>query len=391
MLLAIAAIAVPRILSGIENGGAALDFESAIRVYFAVVIGLALIGSALFYGHRCNPLQVRTWRIFAGTAAFLLLVFALDRQNLLMHEYSWIRYPTAIALILAGSMGLVLAKRSGPRHRIAWAILGSGFMFGGLDEVFQLHEAIPGLIRIENSTIAGVWNDLSTVAFFLIGLVVVFVLWRKLKAAGPEGGFPRWLMRGYWTAVFTFGVSQFFDTADRFFRIGLEYGADGLAAAGHRFPDYWYMFAHPVHMLNTVEEILELTAALMFFACTWHYLRSRSEMQEPEPRQPGKGPRAAYGVVLLVLVIMGWSEATSGSPLTDGREANIEQQTRDKGATLLETGERENLPLRRMFRDLKRTKRENGELLFETGTENGSNIVPRLVWRASGAVTEAGQ
>jgi hypothetical protein len=392
-ILAVVSFAVPPVLGWVETGEyGALEYEAAMRIYLTLAIGLALVGSLLFFGHRFDGLGRRIWRALAVTAGMLLLIFALDMRNQLMHEYSWIRYPTAIALILAGSIALVIAKRSGPRHRVAWAILGAGFLFGGFDEVFQLHEAIPNLVRIENDTIAGVWNDLSTVLLFLIGVAVVVVLWRKLRADGPEGGLPAWLMRGYWTAMFVFGLSQFFDTADRFFRIGLEYGADGLAAAGHRFPDYWYLIASPVVLLNSIEEILELTAAVLFFACTWHYLKVRDDNPEPQGRPWGRAPRAAYGIVTALLVILGWGAATAGSPLTDGREAWIEKSERDRDAELLRAQERaENLPLRRMFRDVRGTKTGPGGLQFETGSLNGEMIVPRMLWRVSSETQQAGK
>ncbi len=263
--------------------GKPVGYEGGMRLCLALTMAVSLLAARALGWRRWNLSQRRLWATLAATSGVLMLIFAFDWGSLLQDEYSWIRYPTAAALCGAGLGCMLIAWRNRqPRTRLTvmWMVLALGFHFAWLDEIFQLHEAFGQLLKgVRYPSLA---TDLVTVGYFAACLLVVAVLWRVLQRSG-QGGQTRShlvaqdsslarLTRGYLSAAILFGIAQLLDTVDKQIQILLQYIVGRELGAGQNLPGFWYLLSSPRQLCNSVEEILECVAAVLFLFFTWSLL-----------------------------------------------------------------------------------------------------------------------
>ena len=109
-------------------------------------MALSLGMSALARWPQWSLRMRQTWWALTALLVSSIPIFLLD-ETLLWLEESWVRYPTAMALIAAGFAGLYLVKlrlaSSMPvGETIFWLLLACCFIFLGADEYLELHESL---------------------------------------------------------------------------------------------------------------------------------------------------------------------------------------------------------------------------------------------------------
>jgi hypothetical protein len=429
--LCVSAVVGPRLLGWWESAsGSRLHYEAALRIYLAITMIVSWAATALFGWTRFTRLERRIWAFAGVTLPILLAIFAFDSDSPLMDEFSWIRYPTAAALIGAGGLALLVltrAWRSGAaRHlTVLWFVLACGFVFGGLDEIFQVHENLANWVRLYAYPVA--IGDLVTFLYAFGGVGVLVVVWRfRHRASEQEGAEIRrkatdaalepWLIRGYFNAVVIFGISQLFDSGDKLVLVALRQLAGALADAGHSFPDLWYLIYEPRQLMNSIEEILECVAAMLFLVVTWQMVRwgrDREDVRPPARLSVGWAVgRLVFAAAVVALTVAGWSSATRGSPFEAGpyvpgevsmrRSETVALSPTVTGDAHLSGGERPSadrergeivwldasggvivrLRLRRMFRDLLGVApTSDAGVHFQTANVHGTSFLPHILWQ----------
>jgi len=313
--------------------GAGLAAEAAVRCYLGFTYGLALVASALLRWHSWSLGMRRTWLALALVYVLLLWIFGFDATSL-RTEKSWIRYPTAGALAAAGCIALLLCARS-LRDRAAsgwalacfWLVIGAAFLFLGADEVFGYHEALGDKLKRAES-LPRMGQNAVTAAYLILAIIALPLLW-KFFGRPIQSRYP-WLLRGYAYGIAVFGASQIFDLFNKRVLAALRPVGEKLVAAGELPPDLWYVMQRPRLVLNSAEEVLECTAAVLLLVVTlrvWRALTS-GEDDETRPQAAARGPwatRAALAAAgsLLTLVALGGSAAFTREPLL-GHPAAIE-------------------------------------------------------------------
>jgi len=306
-----------------------LPDEAAVRAYLAVGFGLALAVAGLRGWHGWSLGARRTWISLAAGFALLLVIFALDESEL-RREPSWIRYPTGGALGAAGITGLTLAvmafrRRAGllRAETLFWVAIGCAFLFLGGDELFEFHEQIGKALESSDSdAVPRLSQNAVTALYALLALLAFPVLW-KLFGRHLVATYP-WLLRGYATGIAIFVASQAFDLLNKPALRGLRRWGHERVGAGELLPDLWYVLYRPRHVLNSVEEVLECTAAILLLVLTARVLvatlSGQSDNEAPEDAQRGafasNGSRA-LGVALVALSLLGASAALRRDPLLD--------------------------------------------------------------------------
>lgn len=302
----IAAFIAPPVLDSIERlMGRSLSYEVLMRGYLGMMYVLLVwwMRSAALYWPQSSagdkPPRYRTWVIWP--LIILLFVLLADQKWTLTEENSWIKYPTAGALLLAGYWMRKSSK-----------LLMAGLVFAAADELFSFHEKIgAGIERLLGTS--HVTTDLVTAAYGLIGLAVLVVVLRKARSFGP------WLYLGMIIFVF----ATVLDTFD-----GVVFGAlrdltDWLTInmrfeSVWRFQDLWFAIYKPGLFMNGLEEVNEYVAAVLFAFAANRAGRSAG-VDPPHGVTAGgaQGPalRMVGVLIIIFLATITLSRARSFSPI----------------------------------------------------------------------------
>lgn len=186
------------------------------------------------------------------TVVVLSLILLIgDSQDFTKEEGS-ITYFTSVMLVFAGASGalnLVMHRYVLGSPFIVqafWGAITAAFFFAGLDEAFALHEKIGGLIHefVGTGGSAGFFRDAVTAFYSLSGVVVAFLAYRFLRPYIARPGQQFHIF--FFAAAGVYFVSTLLDTFDtKLVPLSTE--------------------LHFVYMAALIEEILEFTAASLFF------------------------------------------------------------------------------------------------------------------------------
>lgn len=262
----LAAWTIPSLISEIEAmAGRALSYEVLMRAYIGLGFCLIVFTVAAIVLWRRHLLW---WRYalltLCGALGTTFFVFIFDQKHSLTEEYSWIRYPTALALFAAGGFLLWAAKKQllNFKQKMAFWLLSAGLFFAGADELFLIHEFIGGrlqtLFKLPDFT-----TDLITVGYGLIGFAVLIFIFQTLRRL-PATHRLRVFFQLYFFGIFLFILATGFDSIDGLIFEWLRRFTDTLAMRGYEFSDVWFIIWQPKIFLNGWEEILECTAAIIF-------------------------------------------------------------------------------------------------------------------------------
>lgn len=256
-----------------------MSIEHSVRwSAWAVVLLLALSGIAIsyYYGYR----WVR-WIGFVmiGVLGALIPMNLFDPTSI-RDEYSWIRYPTALFLFIAGVLLLFVSRtynkgEKWPKSKEwIWVVFASGLWYAGADEVGQVHERI-GTFFENLFHLPHYFSDLITMAYGVIamGVLVVFLVLKKQGKIEVSKEFGAIYLMG----MALFMTSTMFDTFDfvahkilRWFGVWLSHNGSGFLQSLFTF---WY---DPKLVLNGIEEFFECTAALLFAIGAFLLLKQRA-------------------------------------------------------------------------------------------------------------------
>lgn len=333
--LLISAFAMPWVFDTVERvTGATLPYEGTLRLSLLFAHGLLLVFSGAYLlvrGTRCG------WHIWIGfTLSFISLavIFFGDTENRLMNEYSWIRYTTSGLLFGAGLYGLYHARATHARRQSIWialllALIGSAFIYAGLDELAQIHEKIGNWMSaaFHLSAAAGDW---ITVAYALVGVICVgFILYKgrgELQALTQHADFVILLSCG----AIVYLISTLFDTADFTILEWLQRVIAGMMSDGrYVVGDAWFLIWAPRNFLNSMEEVLEHTAALLFMLA-FFFLTARELAVERARERSGRNaaPKkyrlaawtiaSATSLLTIALIIFSIPDTFPATPLANG-------------------------------------------------------------------------
>lgn len=257
----------------IEMAEARVQDELFARLFVFWVI-------VLFYAAILGGKSIRS-RFSAQRWFFILLVlfalgaaFALGDPNyLISDEYNLIRYWTAGVLGVAGVISVLCSLDS--KYALPDRLFGFAFglllMLAGGDELLQYHEHMSGQIDTILSTgsqLSG--QDLVTLGFAVLGAVAVLLAVLALrflpqaKKIIQDGRYNK-TFSFFALAVFVFLAAMLLDTFDWY----LQLSANSLLRTvfGPSIENEalrWYGEDYVTYAANSVEELLEYLAALLF-------------------------------------------------------------------------------------------------------------------------------
>ena len=255
------------------------DFDYYAEV-FARLFVCSLVAAGLFICWKNKALVFdRTRpRWLRGALAVLAAGFglsALDPVNAISQEENVIRYFTS-GFLLAASLVLVPASLRAGRLLfdrvvgIGFAVL---FTLAAVDEVLELHEGAGDLISTTERQVMHVdTQDLTTLFVALLGIVgsvVAFFGLRILKRFPRFGVTPRHERSVYLfcAACLVFMAAMMLDSFDWAVEDGVN-AILALAVFARDGATFAFLEAQGliIRAANSVEEFLELTAAMLFFA-----------------------------------------------------------------------------------------------------------------------------
>lgn len=239
--------------------GYGATIETVVRSCFLLFF-FQLLLVILFYlfVRPVAELRLRLILYFLFAESLILcVIWAFDApQNYFRSESSAMTYFSSVVLILVATGAFVnlfflwFRNQAGKAVRIFWGLLAAAFLFAALDEFFKIHEAIADITNVPN------WGqDLLTASYAAGGIFVLALFYKTFRHTlfNWQNYFPRLLVAG----ILTLGLSSFFDTFDRGFH--------------HFFGRYYDVN----HLCNSLEELLEFTAACAFCcACLINLLES---------------------------------------------------------------------------------------------------------------------
>ncbi|MDP2630973.1 MAG: hypothetical protein Q8P56_06245, partial [Candidatus Uhrbacteria bacterium] len=158
-----------------------LPFEGTLRISILGIHALLLMLAGAWTLVRGGRIHAMIWWAFFVSFIILAGIFFGDRTHRLLEEFSWIRYSTSLFLILASLCGFaIFVKRlrsDGFFRSFFWLFLAGGFLFGGLDEVLEIHEAIGRFLQ-KAFSYSGEVTDYVTIGYAFIAFIVIFLLVR---------------------------------------------------------------------------------------------------------------------------------------------------------------------------------------------------------------------
>lgn len=264
-----AAYFFPPIIKAVEQWlGHTLPYEMNMRFYLAGMILLLLIVYLLYSFYQRNRLHLLVSLLLLAGYLILPVIFIFDTRHSLIEEMSWLRYPSALALLLAGLTFFLISRHFNQgekwpaKKELVWLVLSAGFVFAGVDEIAEIHEKI-GYVLEKFLRLAHVTTDIITVIYFFIGLAVLLWLWPTITKIFTEKS--KFFGQLILFALLLFGLAQFFDTFDGIIFNQIRHFTDYLAGRGYFFSDAWYIIYEPKKFLNGLEEIFEYLAGVLFF------------------------------------------------------------------------------------------------------------------------------
>ncbi|MDO8581999.1 MAG: hypothetical protein Q7S16_03925 [bacterium] len=248
--------------------GTPLPYEGVLRFAILLVFGILFSMSCVWLFLRGQRRHWLLWWIQCVSFVSLFIVFFGDTTHRLMEEYSWIRYTTSGFLFLASGAAVYLARlyqKEGKTKRflaLFWLLIGGAFLYAGLDELMQIHEAIGAFVaRVEG--LPSYVTDLVTMTYAVVALGVLVIFFRSFLAEYRE--------RTFFSATFVLGGIVYFfstmlDTVDIFMGEKLRVLANTFAIdPAFIFSDAWSVLWALKNFFNGLEEVFEHTAASLFF------------------------------------------------------------------------------------------------------------------------------
>lgn len=117
-------------------------------------------------------------------------VFGLPRLFNLGAEGNLPAYLSALNLLVAGLLLLIITAAKPKGQRAAWAVLGAGFIFMSVDEAAQIHEPIIGRSfeshfgRFDSPFFHYGWVVVALVGVLVVGVCYLRFLWRLPRPYG---------------------------------------------------------------------------------------------------------------------------------------------------------------------------------------------------------------
>ncbi len=248
--------------------GQTLNYEMNMRFYLGGMTLILIIFYLLYSLFRKNQPHLFISLLLLAAFAILPIIFIFDTRHSLIEEMSWIRYPSSLALLLAGSAFFLVARHFNQgekwpaKKEWVWLILSAGFIFAGVDEVAEIHEKI-GYVLEKFLHLAHVTTDIITIVYFFIGLAVLLWIWPTIVKIFTEKS--KFFGQLTFFALLLFGLAQFFDTFDVVIFPQIRKLTDYLASRDYFFSDAWYIIYEPNKFFNGLEEIFEYLAGVLFF------------------------------------------------------------------------------------------------------------------------------
>jgi sugar lactone lactonase YvrE len=180
-----------------------------------------------------------------AAGAVLCAIWLFDNPEVYFRsEGSSLTFFSSVVLVLCAGGAFanlfMLRMKEGVRQlRMFWSLLSAAFLFAVVDEFFQIHERVAALTKINNFG-----QDLLTAAYAVGAIVVLAVYYKSFK--NNLFSWRSWFFRLFLAATVILGAAMFFDAAGGVFQF----------FHGHVF-DF-------NHLSNTIEELLEFTAACLF-------------------------------------------------------------------------------------------------------------------------------
>lgn len=242
-----------------------------------------LIVSTLLVLWRCHSVGAITllrsgpgWQIWLFWA-FLLGVLAavVDPFANIRREENVIRYATSGMLV--GTFVFLafasLVSLRGWGDKLFLFLLGCIFLFGAADEVFMIHEWIGEHAGKDAASDIGLGvQDLTTllpaIGGFVVAVALMIWLWRMRQAGGGLRPASQRAIYLFCAACGVFLIAMLLDSFDWFLEAKMNallvwVFADGDPSALLQFLQDKVLIKH---LSNTVEEVLELSAATLFCA-----------------------------------------------------------------------------------------------------------------------------
>jgi streptogramin lyase len=227
--------------------GQPAPLEVFIRAHFLVVaFQVILVLFALLYVLPVRDLKKRLLLYFLLAEAILLCsIWIFDKPDIFFFwEKSALTFFSALFLILCSltaylnGMFLPFSPGSERIAKLFWFTLSAAFLFAGMDEFFMLHEKITKMLHDVN------WFDDMITGLYALGacaFVAVFYKTFKREIFGRDTFFFMVLCSG----ILFLSVAMLIDSFDFLFR----------------FLD---RYISTFHLLNSLEELMEFTAATLF-------------------------------------------------------------------------------------------------------------------------------
>ncbi len=238
----------------IHRGG---TIEFALRIHFVYATGLVFLGlTYLLFVHRPPDRRLR-WLLaaFALESLVLCAVWLLDTRGF-TNEASSVTFFSALTILSAAAiaaMNVASARATATSHRLAglfWSLVCVAFLVAGFDEYFTIHERIGFLMEPVTQRFGlprQFFQDGVTISYAIGAPVFVAVFFRCFRAELMRPGqWAGWLLIA---GIATYAAAVANDT--------LDFVGEAL------FP-----LANPFHFMNFFEEVLELTAGVLF-ACAF--------------------------------------------------------------------------------------------------------------------------
>ena len=259
-----------------------LEVHHLRELFARIGLSVALAGFAVaVYFTPGIPKQtdhgLNIYLMFGIFAAGVILAM-LDPFNPIRDEYNFIRYPTAVVLVTAGTLLLHTAFVN-PRHivlKILAGALGGLLILAAGDEILQFHESVTIADETYLSEATGISSqDFTTLFVALIGIVVAVLARRLVRVFAQRsilGAGNREVAAAdlFLAAGIAFLLAMLLDTFD-----------DVLNTTGQNFLTFILpnspllatgeLDSYFETLANSTEEFLEYTAAIMLLSTALVY------------------------------------------------------------------------------------------------------------------------
>jgi len=323
VFFAISAFFIPALSMLEKYKDISLPFEAVIRFSIIIVYSIFLIGSSAWVARRGNLRHQILWGLLSLSFISLIIIFAGDTNHRIMEEYFWIRYTTS-GFLIAAAFASFLCARDSLKDKLnilagCWMFIGVGLIFGAADEVFQIHETLGNIIE-KNAFLPHATTDLITLAYALISLAVLIIFTVLFFNNYREKLFSLGL---FFAGGFVYLLSTLLDTFDVYALPFLKNSAEKISQnQNFIFNDYLTLIWSPRNFLNSIEEVLEQTAAVLFFSAGIIIFidRRREDKQFKVPNILTRLIRPFIAIIFIIyfsFLIFGLSQSNIKNPVFD--------------------------------------------------------------------------